>query len=95
MKKPNSMPAFYSSASAFPSSGEAINPEHPVSEATIASMLGVSVHWLRKDRQGNRVIPFIRMGGHLIRYIPARVLESLDQNHTEGGVSRSVMREVQ
>jgi hypothetical protein len=89
------MPAFLSSASAVPSSGEAINPEHPVNEATIASMLEVSVHWLRKDRQGNRVIPFIRMGAHLIRYIPARVFESLDQNHTEGGVSRSVMREVQ
>ncbi|MEI8403276.1 MAG: hypothetical protein WCG12_20935 [Alcaligenaceae bacterium] len=55
----------------------------------MAPMLAVSVHWLRKDRCGNRVIPFIKMGPHLIRYIPARVFETLNKNYTEGGPSHS------
>ena len=68
-----------------------INLNRPVDESTMAPLLDVSVHWLRKDRCGKRVIPFIKMGAHLIRYIPARVFESLEKNHTEGGVSRSTI----
>ena len=66
-----------------------INLNQPVDESIMAPMLAVSVHWLRKDRCGNRVIPFIKMGPHLIRYIPARVFETLNKNYTEGGLSHS------
>jgi hypothetical protein len=77
------------SASASDHLSPSINLNQPVDESIMAPMLAVSVHWLRKDRCGNRVIPFIKMGPHLIRYIPARVFETLDKNYTEGGPSHS------
>jgi hypothetical protein len=51
----------------------------PVTEHVMADILDVSVHWLRKDRKTNQVIPFVKMGVHLIRYIPSRVFKSLEQ----------------
>lgn len=55
------------------------NLDFPVTEQVMADILAVSVHWLRKDRKTNKVIPFFKMGGHLIRYIPSRVFKSFEQ----------------
>ena len=65
-----------------------INLDLPIDEATLASLLQVSVHWLRKDRSGKRVIPFVKMRSHLIRYIPSRVFDALDKHCTVGGPIR-------
>lgn len=64
---------------------------HPVdtsneilSEQACAALLGLSIHWLRKDRTGRRIVPFYRIGG-TIRYNRSRVLEALAATE-EGGL---------
>ena len=55
-----------------------------VDEYAIAAAIGMSVHWLRKDRRGKRVVPFFRIGG-AIRYDHQRVREALVAKCEEGG----------
>ena len=47
-----------------------------IDERELAVALGMSVHFLRKDRCGPRLIPFYRIGGS-IRYDMTRVREAL------------------
>jgi hypothetical protein len=57
-----------------------------VDEHATAAAIGMSVHWLRKDRRGQRVVPFFRIGG-AIRYDLQRVREALVARCEEGGPS--------
>lgn len=54
-----------------------------VDENAIAKQLNMSVHFLRKDRRGARVVPYFRIGGS-IRYSVERVRAALS-NLEEGG----------
>ena len=47
-----------------------------VDEVQLANAIGMSVHFLRKDRRGKRQIPFYRVGGS-IRYNLDRVRQAL------------------
>lgn len=47
-----------------------------VDENTLASAIGMSVHFLRKDRRTKRILPFYRIGD-CIRYDLGRVREAL------------------
>jgi hypothetical protein len=47
-----------------------------ISESEAAQALGVSVHFLRKDRQTKRLLPFYKLGG-AVRYNLERVREAL------------------
>jgi hypothetical protein len=58
-----------------------------VDETVLAPAIGVSIHFLRKDRQTKRIIPFYRIGG-CIRYNIERVKEAL-ATMEEGGNVRS------
>lgn len=55
-----------------------------VDETQLAEAIGMSVHFLRKDRRTKRQIPFLRIGGS-IRYNLDRVRAALDATE-EGGV---------
>lgn len=54
-----------------------------VTECECAQAIGMSVPWLRKDRQSKRIIPFYRIGTS-VRYNLDRVAEAL-ANVEEGG----------
>jgi len=54
-----------------------------VDDSTAAPALGVSVSWLRKDRLGRRLIPFVRIGGSVRYHLPT-VRDALLAN-AEGG----------
>lgn len=41
-----------------------------VDDRTAAPALGVSVSWLRKDRLGKRLVPFVRIGGSVRYHLP-------------------------
>lgn len=47
-------------------------------EKEMAACLGVSVHWLRRDRYSKRVVPFFRLGDRVL-YSPERVREALQR----------------
>lgn len=55
-----------------------------VDETQLAKAIGMSVHFLRKDRRDKRQIPFYRVGGS-IRYNLDRVRQALAACE-EGGV---------
>lgn len=57
-----------------------------INEYEMARWLGVSVFTLRNDRQRQRNIPFVRLGGRCL-YDPQRVYEVL--RHYEVGGPRS------
>ena len=57
-----------------------------LTEQQLADDIGVSVSWLQHDRCTKRLLPFYRLGGRLIRYNRARVLEVL-AGMEEGGVA--------
>ena len=57
-----------------------------VDEAACATAIGMSVHWLRKDRRGARLIPFYRLGDRVL-YNLTRVQEALAARE-EGGAPR-------
>lgn len=59
-----------------------------VDEHTTAAAIGMSVHWLRKDRRGKRLVPFFRMGG-AIRYDLQRVREALARLEEGGAPTRA------
>jgi hypothetical protein len=54
-----------------------------VDEHAVARALGKSVSWVRKDRRGKRIIPFIPLGGS-IRYDLERIFAVL-AGMEEGG----------
>jgi hypothetical protein len=58
-----------------------------VDEYAVAAAIGLSVHWVRKDRRGARVLPFYRLNG-AVRYDLGRVREALiareEGGHREG-----------
>jgi hypothetical protein len=56
-----------------------------------ADYLGLSVHTLRKDRQGARRFPYIKLGAELYRYDLNRLDEVLSQNE-QGGPSPDPVR---
>jgi hypothetical protein len=58
-----------------------------VDEFEAARVLGLSVHTLRKDRQGARRIPFYRIGT-AVRYDPERIWQSLAEHELGGTVVR-------
>lgn len=60
-------------------------------EIALASALSVSIAALRKDRQGSRSIPFLRIGKKSIRYDLARVLEVL-RTGEQGGPAQPPQR---
>jgi hypothetical protein len=47
-----------------------------VGEVEMAAMIGMSPHWLRKDRRTKRLIPFFKLGD-AVRYSPPRVFEAM------------------
>ncbi len=57
-----------------------------VDENAMAKMLSLSVHYLRKDRQTHRRIPFFRIGGR-IRYSTDTVMRELAKLKEGGTVS--------
>jgi len=62
-------------------------PPIAVNEESIAAAMGLSVFFLRKDRQTKRRIPFYRIGG-AIRYNPETVRQALALMQ-EGGTRRA------
>jgi hypothetical protein len=54
-----------------------------IDERQCAQAIGMSVHWLRKDRRTKRLIPFIRIGT-AVRYNIERVREAFAEME-EGG----------
>lgn len=58
-----------------------------VDEQTCASAIGMSIHWLRKDRRGARLVPFYRLGDRVL-YDLTRVREALAATE-EGGTPRA------
>lgn len=68
-----------------------IAPPTFVDESHLARAIGVSVPTLRKDRQNERKIPFIRIG-KLVRYDLNRVLAVLRLNEI-GGPPQTPARE--
>lgn len=61
------------------------NQRIAVDETTLARSIGMSVVWLRKDRQGKRLIPFYKIGAS-VRYDLQRVREALAKTE-EGGLA--------
>ncbi len=57
-----------------------------VDDVALAPLIGLSVSFLRKDRRGARVIPFMRAGGR-IKYDVERVRQALLARE-EGGQPR-------
>ena len=58
-------------------------PRIAVGENDAAKAIGMSVHWLRKDRRTKRLIPFYKIGDS-VRYDLGRVREAL-ASVEEGG----------
>jgi hypothetical protein len=63
-------------------------PPIAVDEHTVATALSVSVHWLRKDRVTDRIVPFFKIG-RSVRYNLDRVRETLVE---QGGPLRKAMK---
>jgi hypothetical protein len=61
-----------------------------VDEFEAANLLSLSVHFLRKDRRGKRIIPFVKLGARVL-YDPDRVRSALC-GLEEGGTSPSKAR---
>lgn len=66
-------------------------PRIAVDEFAVAEAIGVSVHFLRKDRQTARRLPFYKLGG-CVRYDLNRVREALSRME-EGGTARRSKRD--
>ena len=57
----------------------ALNPSPStvvLDEHQLAATLGMSVHWVRKDRRTKRLLPFYKIGD-CVRYNSQRVFEAL------------------
>ncbi len=58
-------------------------PPIAITEHQVAACIGMSVHWLRKDRRTKRLLPFYKLGDS-VRYDLERVRQAL-QRTEEGG----------
>jgi hypothetical protein len=58
-------------------------PPFAINEQQVAACIGTSVHWVRKDRRGKRLLPFYKLGD-AVRYDPERVRQAL-RGMEEGG----------
>lgn len=56
-----------------------------VDDKTIAELIGMSLHWVRKDRLTKRLLPFFRLGG-AVRYDVPTVRSAL-LARSEGGAA--------
>lgn len=63
-------------------------------DTALASALSVSVSALRKDRRGERRIPFLRVGKRMVRYDLARVLAVIGATEQGGPPETSKPRNV-
>lgn len=61
-----------------------------LTEHEAAKALGLSVHFLRKDRRGARVEPFVRIGTRVV-YRPESIASALERLEV-GGVENSRKR---
>lgn len=61
-------------------------PTLAVNEYQCAQATGLSIHFVRKDRIGRKLLPFYRVGGRIL-YNLDRVRETL-KSLEEGGVHR-------
>lgn len=66
------------------------NGQIAVGEIEVARAIGISVHFLRKDRRTNRLIPFSRVGDRCL-YNLDRVRAAL-YDLEEGGSTRGTKR---
>jgi hypothetical protein len=64
-----------------------------VSDTEIASILGVSKSFVRKDRAGRQILPFYRIGDRCL-YNPPEALDALQAVRQGGEASRSAARRV-
>ena len=55
-----------------------------IDEIAAAEALGVSVHFLRKDRRTKRIIPFVKLGD-AVRYSPQALVVAM-ASLSRGGV---------
>jgi len=60
------------------------SPIVAVDEHAVAAAIGMSVHFVRKDRRTKRLLPYFRIGGS-IRYDLDRVRDALISKCEEGG----------
>jgi hypothetical protein len=58
-----------------------------MNEVEAAQALGISIHFLRKDRITKRIIPFYKLGDRVL-YSPERIKQAL-AGLEEGGNNRS------
>jgi hypothetical protein len=74
-----------------PATPEALTPNSPhpiaVDEQQCADAIGLSVHFLRKDRHGKRLIPYYRVGNRIL-YSLDRVQAALNQLEEGGGLPK-------
>ncbi len=62
-------------------------PPFAITEHQVAACIGMSVHWVRKDRRTKRLLPYFKLGGS-VRYDLERVRQSL-RGLEEGGTDAS------
>lgn len=62
-------------------------PPLAINEHQVAACIGMSVHWVRKDRRGKRLLPFFMLGSS-VRYDLERVRQSF-RGREEGGTGAS------
>lgn len=55
-----------------------------VDEHELARVIGMSVHWLRKDRRHLRVVPFVKLASRVLYHLPA--VQSALLARMEGGL---------
>ena len=60
-------------------------PLFAITEYQVAACIGMSVHWVRKDRRGKRLLPFYKLGD-AVRYDLERVRQAL-RGMEDGGIS--------
>ncbi len=63
-------------------------PPLAITEHQVAACIGMSVHWVRKDRRTKRILPFYKLGD-AVRYDLERVRQAL-MGTEEGGTGARV-----
>jgi hypothetical protein len=58
-----------------------------VKDKAMASLIGVSVSWLQKDRVGAQIIPFVRLGD-LCLYDPAAAFDAIKARQVGGAAGK-------
>lgn len=60
-------------------------PPRAVDDKQIAELIGMSVHWVRKDRKTKRILPFFRIGDS-VRY-DVETVRKVFLSRMEGGAA--------